>query len=174
MKKVLLAGIAAAFCATPAIAADYPVKAGPAPAVFNWTGFYFGGHAGYSWGHVKSDLFDDGDPTEDVSVSKWHGLVYGTQLGYNNQINNLVLGIEADWSGAIGSNSRSFFDAGDTFSDSVTAKLTDLASVRGRIGFLMSSNSLLYATAGWGWGRARITATDFGQSAAELDISRER
>jgi len=161
MRKLLVAGVAAAaLCSAPALAADYPVKAGPAPAVFNWTGFYFGGHAGYSWGHLKSDLLDDGDPTEDIGVNKWHGLVYGSQFGYNSQINNLVVGIEGDWSGAIGNKSASAFDAGDPFADSVAAKLTDLASVRGRVGILMSPNSLLYATGGWGWGRARIAASD--------------
>ena len=53
-RKCLLAGIAlGAFGAeTPARAADIrlPVKAPAFAAVFNWTGFYIGAHAGYGRG----------------------------------------------------------------------------------------------------------------------------
>jgi outer membrane immunogenic protein len=42
-----------------AIAADLPVKARPVPvAVYNWTGFYVGGNAGYSWGRAATDQTD--------------------------------------------------------------------------------------------------------------------
>ncbi|HEX5515989.1 MAG TPA: porin family protein, partial [Pseudolabrys sp.] len=62
MRHVSIAVIAAAFtaCGQVASAADMPVKAPRAPApppVYNWTGFYVGGHVGYLWGrtHVEED-----------------------------------------------------------------------------------------------------------------------
>src|SRR5260221_10489477 len=76
-KRLLLSGIAlAAFAfAVPASAADMPnrgpvYKAAPAP-LFNWTGFYVGGHGGYGWG-------DDAN----LKPQGWFG---GGQGGYNWQ-----------------------------------------------------------------------------------------
>jgi outer membrane immunogenic protein len=49
MKKFLVAGITAAtFFSAPALAADTPVKAAPAP-YDPWTGFYAGGSVGARW-----------------------------------------------------------------------------------------------------------------------------
>jgi len=62
-----------------------------------WTGFYFGGHAGWSWG--KMDVHDvynyGGDPEADNSVDI-SGLIAGIQIGYNFRNSNLVYGVEAD------------------------------------------------------------------------------
>jgi high affinity Mn2+ porin len=43
--------VGALLCAMPAVAADLPVKALPVPqTIYNWTGFYAGGHVGYGYG----------------------------------------------------------------------------------------------------------------------------
>src|ERR1700730_4212330 len=93
MKRLLLSGIALAALAiaAPASAADMPTrgpvyKAAPAP-LFNWTGFYVGGNAGYSWP-------DDAN----LNPKGWSG---GGQVGYNWQYApNWVFGLEADMSGS--------------------------------------------------------------------------
>ena len=56
MKKLLLAGIALTALLAPAMAADMPVKARPAPLPPppDWSGFYLGVHGGYGW---KKDRF---------------------------------------------------------------------------------------------------------------------
>jgi opacity protein-like surface antigen len=59
MKKLMLLGVAgllALVAGGPAIAADIPVKAPiRAPAAsYSWTGFYFGGNVGYSWGSSRA------------------------------------------------------------------------------------------------------------------------
>ena len=82
MKRFLFAGAAAvALWGAPAIAADMPTKAAPAP-VFDWTGFYLGGNIGDAFrGHVNFD-----DPDEDGANFKFKtnsGFLAGAQAGYN-------------------------------------------------------------------------------------------
>jgi outer membrane immunogenic protein len=95
LKKILslCIALAAISFAPPANAADMPVR-GPymkyppvnvAP-VFNWSGFYVGGHVGYGFGDVVGADID--------------GFTGGAQLGYNWQFSrNIVFGIEADITG---------------------------------------------------------------------------
>jgi opacity protein-like surface antigen len=57
MKKLLLEIALVAVAASPALAAD--LGTAPAPVVqfqplYDWTGFYVGGHASYSWTHTES------------------------------------------------------------------------------------------------------------------------
>lgn len=85
-----------------AAAADLGVKVMPAPVpvllpAFTWTGLYVGVQAGYSWNR------DDWDDVNGGPNSK--GFVGGGHIGYNYQINMLVLGVEASLvaSGASGS-----------------------------------------------------------------------
>src|SRR5258705_4665546 len=64
MRKVFLLGLsafAAVILGGAAQAADMPVKAQPmaAPVMYNWTGFYIGGHIGGAWRDRKGhDRFD--------------------------------------------------------------------------------------------------------------------
>jgi outer membrane immunogenic protein len=87
VKKLALLGavIAALAFGAPAQAADAPIK-GPyykAEPVFNWTGFYVGGHVGYGWGDLNG-----------VDVD---GFLGGVQVGANLQFaRNWVIGVEAD------------------------------------------------------------------------------
>src|SRR5258708_23654627 len=105
MKKILLAGIAAAaFCAAPAIAADMPhtapvSKAAPAP-VFSWNGCYGGIEGGGAWG--KSKHTSDAGLT--IADPKVDGGLFGGTLGCNYQSANWVFGVENDlsWAGLRG------------------------------------------------------------------------
>ena len=79
-----------------AIAADMPLKAPPAAAVYSWTGFYLGGHVGYGGGSFGPGT----NPLPEQGAFFPHsvtGLIGGYQAGYNKQLpNHVVLGIEAD------------------------------------------------------------------------------
>src|ERR1700730_8984987 len=82
--------------ATSAMAADVALRAPAryvAPvSVYNWTGFYLGIEGGGGWGFAQQrDALGFNSGGYNVSG----GLVGGT-LGYNWQINRLVLGLEAD------------------------------------------------------------------------------
>ena len=118
MKRALLIASLLAAAGTPALAADIPMKARPMPAaveVWNWTGFYIGGNAGYSWGRSRTtvDYFNPVTgalivpPAGSTNNSdfKLNGAIAGGQIGYNWQTGNWIWGLEADaqWSGERGS-----------------------------------------------------------------------
>src|SRR5713226_3547401 len=100
MKKILLAGIAAAaLCGAPVLAADMPTKgpvykATPAPVV-SWTGCYIGGNLGGGWGRGGWD--NVGAPFARTTPD---GFVRGGQVGCDYQFGSLVVGVRGlfDWS----------------------------------------------------------------------------
>src|SRR5262245_41221182 len=81
--------------AAPALAADLPLKA-PPRALYDWTGFYIGGHFGYGGGSFGPDT----NPLPLQGIFLPHsvtGLNGGYQIGYNRELaNHVVLGFEAD------------------------------------------------------------------------------
>lgn len=116
--KHLLGGIALSLVlAAPAMAADMrmPVKAPAvvAAAVHSWSGFYVGGHAGYAWGHSKTevgrpDALDCGNSAQCETIShKTNGVFGGLHAGYNWQVNSIVFGLEAE-GGYIGARGTVF------------------------------------------------------------------
>ncbi len=109
MKRILIVGAVAVSLgfAGPALAADLPVK-GPiaAPALFNWTGFYVGGHVGFDW--FDKDWFTPLTPINIVggcplcpASAGGHtdsGWLAGGQIGFNHQVGSFVWGVEAQLS----------------------------------------------------------------------------
>jgi outer membrane immunogenic protein len=163
-----LAGVAFSFAAGGlAGAADMAVKAPPpAPvpaAVYSWTGFYIGVHAGAAWGLQNDPNFSQtpnggvgfnpisfGNNTTHVSG------IGGLQGGYNWQFAPAwVLGVEGDISWASLKNDfspRAFGGAGGNYVLIMNSKLDWLSSVRGRIGYV-AYNALWYVTGGAAWGQ---------------------
>ncbi len=140
----------------PAWAADQAVvtKAPAATVVRGWSGFYAGGHAGYGWGTKK---FVDNFPTFDGEVdadTNIRGGLFGLQLGYNHQVNWLVLGIEGDFSWSdVKRNDFSCFFFGDQI---CSARPEWFATVAGRIG-VSNGMSLFYLKGGAAWTHDRFT-----------------
>ena len=113
-KALAIAAFAVVTANSAASAADMApryTKAPPAMVeVWNWTGFYIGGNAGYSWGHSQTDLtyFNTArgavitPPVGSISNAGFdmNGAIAGGQVGYNWQTSNWVWGFEADiqWS----------------------------------------------------------------------------
>jgi outer membrane immunogenic protein len=154
MKKILLmtTGLIALGLA-PAVAADLPARTytkAPAAAIAinNWSGFYIGAMGGYAQENSSG-------------VGTLSGGFAGGTLGYNWQTGNLVFGIEADaaWS-----------DVGATVGIpglvSVSDKIRDMGSVRGRIGYAFDS-VLIYGTGGYAWADNRLSATLLGASISD-------
>ncbi len=167
MNKILCASIAAlAFgIATPAFAADLPVKARPMPPPpppATWTGFYFGGNVGYGAGttSVGSNTFFTAPPFSSLVVSSdlsTSGAIGGGQIGYNWQLApTWLIGVEADfdWADQHGQLSA-VNNAAPPSVITVESKLDWLATVRGRFGYI-TGNTLWYVTGGWADGRREL------------------
>jgi len=168
----LLASVAAG--AGSALAADLPVRPPPvaAPAtccaVPDWVGFYVGIHGGGGWGHTSTEqqtFFTSSEfttlpfPIPDTSPK---GGVFGFQFGHNWQWGPVVGGLEIDFSGADIKETSTFVVLPTFPFDTFTreTKIEELASARGRLGYLVLPNWLLYGTAGIGWGHFRHNTTD--------------
>jgi opacity protein-like surface antigen len=85
-----------------AFAADMPVKAPPVvAAVFSWTGFYVGGHAGYAWGEANASGADTAALTATYGGTPHpKGFYGGVHGGYNVQLPNRVfVGVETSVDG---------------------------------------------------------------------------
>lgn len=144
MRKALLTTVAvAALVGAGAVAhaQTMPMFGGP---TVNWTGAYAGAEGGYGWGtsrHSDNTGFNSG------SFGASGGLVGGT-LGYNWQLPNnpFVVGVEGDMSWADMSGST-----GGACSGACSTKLSDLGTVRGRVGYAVGT-WMPYATGGLAFG----------------------
>jgi outer membrane immunogenic protein len=149
MKKLLGAVALSALLVAPAMAADLrmPVKAPPiAVAMYNWGGFYFGGHAGYGWGDADWEFINDPAPRT-FTDHRLRGFVGGVHTGYNWQSGRFVFGIE-------GSVSATKME-GSSFCPVATFRcesdVDHFWRAGGRAGFAAgeTGNWLFYATAGF-------------------------
>ena len=96
LRKASVSVLALVACTSLAAAADFngPSYRGSlkdddaAPAAHSWTGFYVGVNGGYARG--------DGtvDPGHDTEFDGWAG---SGQIGYNLQLGQILIGIEADY-----------------------------------------------------------------------------
>jgi outer membrane immunogenic protein len=150
-------GVAVAtFVSMPAMAADLPVKARPAPVVpiaYDWTGFYIGAHAGGAW--FNKDWSFPCSPTNAVftpcGVSEGghsgSGWLAGGQVGFNYQISQWVWGVEAQFSATRidGSNISPPFPG-----DTLHSRSDFIGTIAGRVGVAWD-RTLLYAKGGGAW-----------------------
>jgi outer membrane immunogenic protein len=144
MKRLLLSAAALALSALPAVAADIPprtyTKAPPpvysAPAlIYNWTGFYIGGHLGGAFAGNDGLLGDN---------ARFMG---GVQGGFDYQFApNWVMGIEAQYSW-LNSNTTGVLLPGAAV---ITSTNDQIGSVTGRLGYTWGP-ALLYGKGGFAW-----------------------
>ena len=139
-----------------ATAADLPLKAPAMMAVYNWTGFYVGGHFGYGGGSLGPDT--NTLPLQGVLFPhSTTGVIGGYQMGYNRQFaNRFVLGIEADatFSGPL---DQSAF--GRLPPAPFNTTLDYIGTVRGRVGYAFGM-WMPYLTGGFAWGHTRAEIND--------------
>ena len=148
------AALGAAAFGTPASAADMAVKS-PAinAAVYNWTGFYVGGHVGYGDGSLGPDT----NPLPLQGVFFPHsvtGGIGGFQVGYNHQFaNRFVLGVETDatFVGPVDLPRRGLAP----FNSSIDY----VGTVRGRAGYSFGT-WMPYITGGFAWGHSQVRVND--------------
>jgi outer membrane immunogenic protein len=147
----------------PASAADLPTQMPAAAApfispVYNWTGFYIGGHMGTALSHVTAS-----DPTGlnfaplGASISDdATGFLGGLQFGLNWQTGNLVFGVQGDmsWTSINPSIVDPFFTT-----TTLNYKTDWLANATGRVGYAWD-NILLYGKGGAAWVHNNVSVTD--------------
>ena len=146
----LIAFASALVLSSAASAADLarrPVyKAAPAPAAFNWSGFYVGGNAGWGWGDGNGTVIGV-PPVPVVPIvavgsersNDRDGFLGGAQIGFNWQApgSPWVFGVEADWSWTDASTTSAVAGVGG-----ISTTLSDTnwyATVTGRIGYAVDT-----------------------------------
>jgi outer membrane immunogenic protein len=155
MKKFIFAGVAIISASTAVMAADL---APPLPAAYDWTGFYMGLNAGAAWNRSSIDVTDIGGAVPAALVATVDGeqTVFsgGGQIGYNWQMDSLVLGLETDL------NYLGFSDDESRSSGLATAdfdiKANWFGTARARLGFA-ADNMLFYATGGLAYGHVKAS-----------------
>jgi outer membrane immunogenic protein len=126
----------------------------PPEPMEDWSGFYIGLHGGWGWGDadfsIRDSDFTDNSVLENGFSTDLDGPVAGAQIGFNWQINNFLLGIEADgsWSGIDGDlRIEDIEPPPPGYPFNADTDIDWLASIRGRAG-LVWNTILLYATGG--------------------------
>jgi outer membrane immunogenic protein len=161
MKTAICAAAAAiALMGTPVLAADVAVRAAPpapAPVPYpanNWTGFYVGGEIGGGWGSSTATVvtnFGSSFPPGTLETPvDYHGFLGGFYGGYNYQINQFVIGVDADgtWADLNGSATQVSAITGDISNRNSTVNW--IATATGRLGWAWA-NWLFFAKGGWAW-----------------------
>ena len=136
--------------------AHMSVVAMPASSV-SWTGAYIGSsvgavaHAGTFMNETAADTIYSTLDSFDKFRTTGTGLLAGLTGGYNYQIYALVLGIEADSSLSHAKGTSSVFDQNISLAMEVQSVLTQLYTLRARIGYSFG-RTLLYTTGGLAYG----------------------
>ena len=146
---ILIASTAAGSAADMAVKAPYAASA----PIWNWTGFYIGGHVGAGWGTAETtvdSIAAPGFPLTPLGLALTQnsrsGFLGGGQIGYNFQSGWAVFGVQADIAG---------MDVKGTAPClvvlSCTAKSDWLATVSGRFGGVVADKTLVYVKGGAAW-----------------------
>ena len=137
--------LAAALLATPARAADMAVKAAPPPPpaapVWSWTGAYAGVNIGWGRNSGSDPVTYFAPGTGFIGTTNGFdtkGVFGGGQVGYNYQINYLLLGVEGDFQGANfdGRTNVTVASNGGPLGVVASQLVSWVSTVRGRVGFV--------------------------------------
>jgi high affinity Mn2+ porin len=159
MRWILAIGGVAMASWSQALGADLPLKAPALKAVYDWTGFYVGGHFGYGGGSLGAGS----NPLPLQGVFLPHGptgLIGGYQIGFNLELGNrVVLGVEADASFTSPPDQAAIGRAPAPFNTT----LDYVGTVRGRVGYAFG-RWIPYITGGLAWGHTRAEINDVSGS----------
>ena len=172
MKSILAAATLIALGTVSATAADMAArpytKAAPMMApTWDWSGFYIGGNVGYGISRSPTDnalLAPTTPPTlflGSSSSASSDGVIGGGQIGWNRMFApSWLFGIEADIQGA-DQKGRSVVDFSGLTGipgsfTAVESRLNWFGTVRGRLGWTATPETLLYVTGGYAYGETEV------------------
>ena len=154
-----------------------------APAFYDWTGFYVGGHLGDAWGSSRwtangagaaavSGSFGLFEPFD--SFTETGSFFEGVQAGYDYRLpNRFVLGAALDASfpafpdrAGISIGGSSTFTSPAIGAESYGETVLSFGTVRGRVGYA-PGDRLVYATGGLAWTYDQAMLTQLGTGATE-------
>ena len=161
LKRTAIAA-AVSLLSSSAFAADIASPVEEVTPIFSWTGAYVGLNVGFGGGKAKHPInLSDGAGTTFLDGSAnltSSGFLGGVQAGYNYQIDQWVVGVEADFQGS-GIKGEGSFSAdipgGPSFDAKAGTRLDWYGTVRGRAGVLATDRFLVYATGGLAYGRTK-------------------
>jgi outer membrane immunogenic protein len=164
-----------------AMAADMPARPAykappPAAIAYNWTGFYVGLNAGYSWGRTDIDyVIAPGAASADFATPPCSfgtcpfgfrlspdSFIGGGQIGFNYQTGALVWGAETDIAWRNRSSTLTHVFAGNVNGDYtvLTASQNWVGTLRAKLG-VAANTWLIYATGGLAYGRFEHSVGEF-------------
>lgn len=148
LPAILSVAMASAALGPHAWSADMPheyVNPVPPPGLYNWTGFYAGGHGGYGAGRLGTGL-RGGD------IDGWFT---GGQIGWNwqNRHSPWVFGTEFD--AAFARIERDVDFANGNTVTSAFSEISSLGTARARVGYAID-RMLVYGTGGVAWAKNTI------------------
>jgi len=144
------------------LAVKAPVYKAPPPVILSdWAGFYIGVNGGYGSGSSSFPALIGPSPGSPLDVLGTVGLkpkggLGGGQIGYNWQFGSVVVGLEGDFDGADIKGTNNNFDPVPSL------KTDELASVRGRLGYALLPNVLVYGTGGYGYAHSVVNVFNDG------------
>jgi outer membrane immunogenic protein len=154
------------------------------PALYDWTGVYFGGHVG--GGILTDSVSQNGAASFNLNGSgdlRPAGVLGGAQLGANYEFAPWVVGAEASWSGSGITGSTLIpcgvgceFGSTGVPQERATSHALWFATATGRFGYA-ANDWLLYGKAGGAWMHVSYTQdylTSDGLTAGTQTISTDR
>lgn len=156
------------------------------PVAQKWTGTYAGLNVGGTWSNnstintttfpLNGSVVSPAQLTGSVPIPNSLGFIGGGQIGYNQLLflseSSFIVGVEADIQGIANSS-----DAGKLYrvasydrygksqrmsSDlSASTSIDYLGTVRGRLGYLLTPNLLVYGTGGFAYGDINLKLSNF-------------
>lgn len=122
---------------------------------YSWNGFYVGGSVGVVIEQAAWTV--PGVVTTPTSSDE--GVIFGGTVGFNFTSGPWLFGIEGDWS-------KTDADVGPILAcgGNCMTSADWLATLRGRVGFLVSPAALVYATGGAAWADLKSTVVGVSQS----------
>ncbi len=155
LAAIVATGASSAFAADP-LAPPPPPIVEMRKSITDWSGPYVGVAAGVSSLHslYLPSVGDDPELGGDA-------VTLGGLVGYNLQYDNIVVGVEADFTWAD-------LEARNRL-DEVDLEIPYIATARARLGYALD-NTLIYATAGVGILEGKMTLTAFNQTDRKTQI----
>jgi outer membrane immunogenic protein len=162
MKKLCVTGLMLAALTGAAWSADLPMRPyykAPVAPVSNWTGCYIGGNAGYGW---QTNTPTDPSFGSDLGHASSGGFMGGGQIGCDYQFSgNWVIGVQGMFDGSSVNSSYAVPSAyaGDPF-ETMSFKTDWVGTLTGRIGYVITPQTLLYFKGGGAWSRTSFSDAD--------------